>query len=174
MQTKNTTLDNYNVNFRRNEISMINFKKNTVSLVIYDKNRFNTKDYYFNYKLPPNELVTHQINSNNYNYEIIGPNGFVRKFKGSKPPEIEVTISNNISENEIEIKFNLMTEQQITVNIENIYQEYSKKIIVSTQKILTFNLDQTLGWYDFKIKTDYNSWYFTGRIELGKPLTNLN
>jgi phospholipase C len=169
MQTKNSTLDNYNVNFGRDEISMINLKTNTVSLIIYDKNKFNTKDYYFSYKLSSEEHIKHQINSENYSYEVTGPNGFVRKFKGTKSPKIEVTLSNKISENAVEIKFNLISEEKVTANFENVYLGESKDIIVSSQETLTFNLDRTRGWYDLKIKTEHNSWHFAGRIELGKP-----
>ncbi|MFL9834831.1 phospholipase domain-containing protein [Chryseobacterium terrae] len=168
MQTKNTTLDNYNVNFGRNEISMINLKENTVSLIIYDKNKFNTKDYYFSYKLSSDEQINHQINSENYNYEVNGPNGFVRKFKGSKPPKIKVTLSNNISQNEIELKIDAISGQTVTVNLENVYLSDGKDIIINNQEIFTFNLDRTRGWYDLKIKTEYNSWHFAGRIELAK------
>lgn len=169
MKPSNPLPYDYNVNFENDEITMTNLRDTAVPLIIYDKNKFNTPDYYFSYALYSNEKLSHQIASANYNYEIIGPNGFVRKFKGNKKPDIEITLFNNVSKNEVELKINRLGKENLTVSLENLYERKKREIALdSSEEKIIFNLDKTKGWYDIKIKNDNNSWHFAGRIESGK------
>jgi len=170
MKPSNPLPYNYNVNLRNNMIVMTNRRDTAVPLIIYDKNKFNTKDYYFSYALYSNDEISHTVDLKAYNYEVIGPNGFVRKFKGNRNPEVEVVLLSNTSKNEIEIDLKSVTQKNVTVEFENLYDGKKKDIvIIGSQQTINLNLDKTKGWYDIKIKTDDNSWHFAGRIESGKP-----
>lgn len=156
----------YLVNIENNEISMMNFKNSEVDLIVYDKNAFNTKNYYFSYKLHSNDKLTHPISFGTYSYEIIGINGFVRKFKGKKKPEIEVILSNTSSKDEIKIELHNIPDENFTISLENLYEKTKKEIKSASSKYDTvINLEKTKGWYDIKIKTENNSWHFAGRTE---------
>ncbi|MFY1048388.1 phosphocholine-specific phospholipase C [Chryseobacterium sp. GP-SGM7] len=170
MKPSNPLPYDYNVNFENDEITMTNLRDTAVPLIIYDKNKFNTPDYYFSYALYSDKKLSHKIVSENYNYEIIGPNGFIRKFKGSKKPLIEVTLFNNVSKNEVEVRINRLVKENLTVGLENLYERKKRDITLdSSEEKIIFNLDKTKGWYDIKIKNEDNSWHFAGRLESGKP-----
>ena len=161
---------NYEVNLKNNKIVMTNLKDTAVPLIIYDKNKFDTADYYFSYALYSNNEISHEVNVDSYNFEVTGPNGFVRKFKGNKKEEVEVTLSNNISKNEVEIKLKKTSAHKTDIILENLYDRKKQEIsLKSSGEKIIFNLDKTKGWYDLKIKTENNSWHFAGRIESGKP-----
>lgn len=166
---------NYDVNLKSNKIVMTNLKDTTVPLIIYDKNKFNTKDYYFSYQLNSNDKISHLVDVESYSYEVIGPNGFVRKFKGNKNPELEVTLFCNLYKNEVDLTLVNISANTLNISLDNQYDENKKNISldVSEEKI-NINLDKTKGWYDIKIKSKSNSWHFAGRIEAGKPITDTN
>jgi len=157
---------NYLVNIENNEISMMNLKNNDVDLIVYDKNAFNTKNYYFSYRLQSNGKLTHPISSEMYSYEIIGLNGFVRKFKGKKKPEIEVILSNTLSKEKIKIEISNIPNKNYTIRLENLYEKTKMDIRPdSYQHTIIIDLESTKGWYDLRIKTENNSWHFAGRSE---------
>ncbi|WP_139421838.1 phospholipase domain-containing protein [Chryseobacterium mulctrae] len=166
---------NYDVNLKQNKIVMTNLKDTSVPLIIYDKNKFNTKNYYSSYELNSNDEISHLVDIESYSYEVIGPNGFVRKFKGTKNPELEVTLFCNLYKNEVDITLTNISTNTLHISLDNQYDENKKNISlhVSEEKI-NINLDKTRGWYDIKIKSNNNSWHFAGRIESAKPITNLN
>lgn len=160
---------NYDVNLQNNKIVMTNLKETPVSLIIYDKNKFNTKDYYFSYTLPSNEEISHTVDIEKYSYEIIGSSGFVRKFKGTKKPELNVNLSTNISKLEIDIKLTNISAKTLNISLENKYTDYISEFSLTTQEEkININLDKSRGWYDFKIKSNTNSWHFAGRVEFEK------
>jgi len=159
----------YEVNLKNHKIVMTNIKDAAVPLIIYDKNKFDTPDYYFSYALYAKEEISHEADVDSYNFEVTGPNGFVRKFIGNKKAEVEITLSNNISKNEVEIKLNKISAKKTSVILENFYNGEKQEIPLESSEKLTFNLDKTKGWYDFKIRSENNSWHFAGRIESGKP-----
>lgn len=166
---------NYDVNLKQNKIVMTNLKDTSVPLIIYDKNKFNTKNYYSSYELNSNDEISHLVDIESYSYEVIGPNGFVRKFKGTKNPELEVTLFCNLYKNEVDITLTNISTNTLHISLDNQYDENKKNISlhVSEEKI-NINLDKTRGWYDIKIKSNNNSWHFAGRIESAKSITNLN
>ncbi|MCD0479439.1 DUF756 domain-containing protein [Chryseobacterium sp. LC2016-29] len=160
---------NYDVNLQNNKIVMTNLKEAPVSLIIYDKNKFNTKDYYFSYTLPSNEEISHTVDIEKYSYEIIGASGFVRKFKGTKKPELNVNLSTNISKHEIDIKLTNISANTLNISLENKYTDHISELSLTTQEEkININLDKSKGWYDFKIKSNTNSWHFAGRVEFEK------
>lgn len=154
---------------------MTNLKDTSVPLIIYNKNKFNTKDYYSSYELNSNDEISHLVDVDSYSYEVTGPNGFVRKFKGTKNPELEVTLFCNLYKNEVDVTLVNISTNILNISLEDQYDENKKYISlhVSEEKI-TINLDKTKGWYDIKIKSNNNSWHFAGRIESGRPVANLN
>lgn len=166
---------NYDVNLKHNKIVMTNLKDTSVPLIIYNKNKFNTKDYYSSYELNSNDEISHLVDVDSYSYEVTGPNGFVRKFKGTKNPELEVTLFCNLYKNEVDVTLVNISTNTLNISLENQYDENKKNISlhVSEEKI-TINLEKTKGWYDIKIKSNNNSWHFAGRIEPGRPVRNLN
>lgn len=160
---------NYDVNLQNNKIVMTNLKETPVSLIIYDKNKFNTKDYYFSYTLPSNDEISHTVNIEKYSYEVIGSSGFVRKFKGTKKPELNVNLSTNILKHEIDIKLTNISAKTLNISLENKYTDYISEFSLTTQEEkININLDKSKGWYDFKIKSNTNSWHFAGRVEFEK------
>lgn len=161
---------NYDVNLKSNKIVMTNLKETPVSLIIYDKNKFNTKDYYFSFTIPSNDEILHTVDIEKYSYEIIGSNGFVRKFKGTKKTELEVTLSTNISTHEVDIKLINLSTNTLNISLENKYTDYISELSLNAhEEKINLNLDKTKGWYDFKIKSNTNSWHFAGRVEFEKP-----
>lgn len=170
MKPSNPLPYDFNVNLEKTEITMTNLRETAVPLTIYDKNKFNTPDYYFSYALYAKEKMSHQIESDKYNLEVIGPNGFVRKFRGTKKSDVDVVLLNETSKNEIQIKFNSINSNSIKISFENLYERNVRNIdLNSTDDNIILNLDKTKGWYDIRIKTENNSWHFAGRIESGKP-----
>lgn len=165
---------NYDVNLKNNKIVMTNLKATAVPLIIYDKNKFNTKDYYFSFELNSNDEVSHQVDVKSYSYEVIGPNGFGRKFKGSKNPELEVTLFCNLHKNEVDVILTNISANTLIVNFKNQYDGNKKDFNLNTtsREKISISLDKTKGWYDLKIKSNSNSWHFVGRIESGKPIIN--
>ncbi|WP_228446566.1 phospholipase domain-containing protein [Chryseobacterium sp. 3008163] len=118
----------YEVNLKNHKIVMTNLKDAAVPLIIYDKNKFDTPDYYFSYALYAKEEISHEADIDSYNFEVTGPNGFVRKFKGNKKAEVEITLSNNISKNEVEIKLNKISANKTTIILENLYDGKKQEI----------------------------------------------
>lgn len=167
---------NYDVNLKSNHIVMTNLKDTAVPLIIYDKNKFNTKDYYFSYRLNSNDEISHPVDIKSYSYEVTGPNGFVRKFKGSKSPELEVTLFCNLYKNEVDVTLTNISKNTINISVENQYDGNKKDFNLGTAlgEKMNISLDKTKGWYDLKIKSNSNSWHFVGRLESGKPIININ
>ncbi|VXA93123.1 MULTISPECIES: phospholipase domain-containing protein [Chryseobacterium] len=165
---------NYDVNLKNNKIVMTNLKATAVPLIIYDKNKFNTKDYYFSFELNSNDEVSHQVDVKSYSYEVIGPNGFGRKFKGSKNPELEVTLLCNLHKNEVDVILTNISANTLNVSFKNQYDGNKKdfNLNATSREKISISLDKTKGWYDLKIKSNSNSWHFVGRIESGKPIIN--
>lgn len=167
---------NYDVNLKNNKIVMTNLKDTAVPLIIYNKNKFNTKEYYFSYELDSNDEISHFVDIKSYNYEVIGPNGFGRKFKGSTPPELEVILSNSVSKNEVDIILVNISESILNINFKNQYDGDKKdfNLEAALGEKINISLDKTRGWYDLKIKSNTNTWHFVGRIESRKAVKNIN
>jgi phospholipase C len=71
------------VNLEGGKIKMTNLKENGVPLHLYDRTQMNGNNYYFSYALYSGKELSHPVTlSENYDYEVFGPNGFFRKFKG--------------------------------------------------------------------------------------------
>nr|WP_315025676.1 phospholipase C, phosphocholine-specific [uncultured Chryseobacterium sp.] len=154
----------FHVNMENGKIRMANLKDNGVPLLVYDKNKLNTNTYHFSYALYAKQELSHDINSGAYDYEVFGPNGFFRKFKGNDSPELEVILHNTPSKNQIELIFK-NNKNKKAITLEDLYEK-SKKTV--KQEKISINLDKNKGWYDLKITTDDNIWHFAGRVETGK------
>lgn len=167
---------NYDVNLKNNKIVMTNLKDTAVPLIIYDKNKFNTKDYYSSYELNSNDEISHLVNVDSYSYEVTGPNGFGRKFKGSKNPQLEVTLFCNLYKNEVDVTLTNRSASTLNVSFKNQYDGNKKDFNLNAAlgERINISLDNTKGWYDLKIKSNSNSWHFVGRIESGKSIINIS
>lgn len=167
---------NYDVNLKSNKIVMTNLKDTAVPLIIYDKNKFNTKDYYSSYELNSNDEISHSVDIKSYSYEVIGPNGFGRKFKGTKNPELEVTLFCNLYKNEVNVTLTNISANTLNISFRNQYDGNKKDFNLDTTlgEKINISLEKTKGWYDIKIKSNNNSWHFVGRIESGKPIRDFN
>ncbi len=83
---------------------MTNLKENGVPLHLYDRTQMNGNNYYFSYALYSGKELSHPVTlSGNYDYEVFGPNGFFRKFKGKSTPATEIILINNTSNNQVEL-----------------------------------------------------------------------
>jgi len=160
---------NYHVNFEKGKISMKNLKERAVPLIIYDRTRFDEDDFYFSYALYAHQELSHSVRPGTYDYEVFGPNGFFRKFKGNDIPKLKISLIHNPSKNLVELWVEKPSESNVSLMIEDLYEKTQKtRTVIQTEKLI-FSLDNTKGWYDLKITSDENSWHFAGRVENGNP-----
>jgi phospholipase C len=159
----------FHVNLEGEKIKMSNLKENGVPLLIYDRTQFNNKNYHFSYALYSRQTLSHAVHSGAYDYEIFGPNGFFRKFKGDNNPETEVILTNTTSKNQIELTIRTHQKKNISITVEDLYRKTKKSIALQkTEEKIMIDLDKYKGWYDLKIKLNDHLWHFAGRIETGK------
>ncbi|MEC3874478.1 phosphocholine-specific phospholipase C [Chryseobacterium salviniae] len=159
---------NYHINLGSGEIVMMNVTERAVPIIIYDRTRFNEDNFYFSYALYSKQELSHIIQPGAYNYEVFGPNGFYRNFKGNNTPELKISLINNLSKNTVEIWIENAHENNISIMVEDLYEKIEKTIDIDNTKTLKFLLDKTKGWYDLKINSNSNIWHFAGRLENGK------
>lgn len=160
---------NYQVNLEHGKINMVNLKENGIPLLIYDRTQFDGDHLNFSYALYSKQTLSHRIDTDSYDYEVFGPNGFYRHFKGEKHIQLEVSLNNNISKNEVELIFRKSTKESVTVMLEDLYENIRKKISLhQTEEKIVLPLTKNKGWYDLKLNSGENTWQFSGRIETGK------
>ncbi|WP_034669415.1 phosphocholine-specific phospholipase C [Chryseobacterium populi] len=169
MKPSNPLPYDFLVNLEGNHIKMVNLKDAGIPLLIYDRTQFESENYHFSYALYSKQELSHAVNSGRYDYEVFGPNGFYRNFKGDHQPELEIRLLNDTRKNEVHLMIKKNTKENISISLENLYGKSQKKIAVnqSEEKII-INLAATKGWYDIKIHSEKNVWHFSGRIETGK------
>ncbi|WP_238555555.1 phospholipase domain-containing protein [Chryseobacterium sp. P1-3] len=159
---------NFQVNLEREGIKMTNLKEKGVPLLVYDRTQFNSNDYYFSYALYSKQELSHSVHSGAYDYEVYGPNGFFRKFKGDSSPELEVTLVNHISKSQVELIIKNNKKKNSLV-LEDLYGKTKRVISLQKQEErIVFDLNQYKGWYDIKVNLNDHQWHFAGRIETGK------
>ncbi|MCW1964495.1 phosphocholine-specific phospholipase C [Chryseobacterium viscerum] len=159
----------FHVNLEGEQIKMANLKENGVPLLIYDRTQFNNKDYHFSYALYSKQMLSHTVHSGAYDYEIFGPNGFFRKFKGNKTAEIEVILTNMSSKNQAELIIRNHKKKNFPISLEDLYRKNQKTISVQKpEEKIIIDLDKYKGWYDLKLTLNDHLWHFAGRIETGK------
>ncbi|WP_418121881.1 phosphocholine-specific phospholipase C [Chryseobacterium sp. PTM-20240506] len=161
---------NYHVNLADNSIKMENLKEAGVPLLIYDRTKLDDHgNYYFSYALYSKQTLSHAVYLDNYDYEVFGPNGFFRKFKGVQKPEVEIQMLNDTKNNETQLIFKKKKNGNIMMDIEDLYEKTRKKIALSKdEEKITLNLKKNKGWYDVKISSSGHIWHFSGRVETGK------
>ena len=121
-----------------------------------------------------------------YHLRAYGPNGFLREYKGNAAdPHIEPVFEyelnaakkKSLTGNVILKVINLDTDHKYEIEIKD--HAYQKKIITKTlgqagsqhQLIITINLGNSYGWYDFSIRVaGFNHFErrYAGRVETGK------
>ncbi|MGN7864408.1 phosphocholine-specific phospholipase C [Chryseobacterium sp. 22458] len=160
---------NFHVNLEGKSIKMTNLKENGVPLLVYDRTQFDTNNYHFSYALYSKQELSHAVHSGVYDYEVFGPNGFFRKFKGSSDPDLEILLINTVSKNQVELIIRNNKKKNISVVLEDLYGKTKTTISVqNSEKKTAFDLDKNKGWYDFNITAGDHQWHFAGRIETGK------
>lgn len=160
---------NFHVNLEGKAIKMTNLKENGVPLLVYDRTRFDTDNYHFSYALYSKQELSHAVHSGAYDYEVFGPNGFFRKFKGSSDPDLEIILVNTISKNQVELIIRNNKKKNISVVLEDLYGKTKKTIALQKpEEKIAFDLNNNKGWYDFNITAGDHQWHFAGRIETGK------
>ncbi|WP_284461923.1 phospholipase C, phosphocholine-specific [Chryseobacterium sp.] len=159
----------FHVNLEGGKIRMSNLKDNGVPLLLYDRTQFNSTDYHFSYALYAKQELSHPVRAAIYDYEVFGPNGFFRKFKGNSNPEIEVMLINHTPKNQVELMFRNNQKRNISIHLEDLYEKNKKTISLHQpeEKIL-IDLSKNKGWYDLKVTMEDYSWHFAGRTETGK------
>lgn len=159
---------NFQVNLEMESIKMTNLKEKGVPLLVYDRTQFNSNNYYFSYALYSKQELSHSVHSGAYDYEVYGPNGFFRKFKGDSSPELEVTLVNHISKSQVELIIKNNKKKNSLV-LEDLYGKTKRVISLQKQEErIVFDLNQYKGWYDIKVNLNDHQWHFAGRIETGK------
>ncbi|CAH0222928.1 phosphocholine-specific phospholipase C [Chryseobacterium sp. Bi04] len=159
----------FHVNLEGGKIRMSNLKDNGVPLLLYDRTQFNSTDYHFSYALYAKQELSHPVRAAIYDYEIFGPNGFFRKFKGNSSPEIEVMLINHTPKNQVELIFRNNQKRNIPILLEDLYEKNKKTLTLDQpeEKIL-IDLSKNKGWYDVKVIWEDHIWHFAGRAETGK------
>ncbi|MGL6128400.1 phosphocholine-specific phospholipase C [Chryseobacterium artocarpi] len=160
----------FHVNLEGNQIKMTNLKDNGVPLLLYDRTKLkDPSGYHFSYALYSKLELSHSVHSEAYDYEVFGPNGFFRKFKGNNTPEMSIILINNSSKNQIEFIFKNPKKGNISLTMENFYEKNKRTFsIQKPEEKMIIDLGKNKGWYDIKITTNSNTWHFSGRIETGK------
>lgn len=168
MKPSNPLPYNFHVNLDGGKIRMTNLKENGVPLHLYDRTQFNAKEYYFSYTLYSKQELSHPVTpSGSYDYEVFGPNGFFRKFKGNQASATEVILINNTSKSLVELIIKNGKKGNIT--LENLYDKSKKTLsIQNSEEKIGIDLGPFKGWYDLKITLNDQIWQFAGRIETGK------
>ncbi|WP_370901287.1 phosphocholine-specific phospholipase C [Chryseobacterium gossypii] len=157
----------YYVNMEDSVIRMVNLKDTGIPLLIYDRTRLDSNDFYFSYTLYPKQELFHPIDREKYDYEVFGPNGFYRNFKGDRKSGLEILLTDLPAKNEIELIFR--GNKNTDVSITDLYEMSEKKISLHQAKEkMIINLNKTKGWYDLKVTAGTHLWHFAGRIETGK------
>ena len=160
----------YLVNFENNKIVMTNLVEAAVPLMIYDRNQWKTGAHFYSYALYSKLKLEHSVSDEKYNVEVIGPNGFVRKFNGDKNGGIEVLLFNKSADNKVELLIRSLSGKSASLELENLYEKKKETINVhSGEQKIVVDVSKMKGWYDLKCKTATQSWHFAGRIESGKP-----
>lgn len=159
----------FHVNLEGEQIKMANLKENGVPLLIYDRTQFNSTHYHFSYALYSKQTLSHTVHSGAYDYEIFGPNGFFRKFKGNNIPELEVILVNMTSKNQVELIIRTHKNKNISIHLEDLYEKTQKAITVQKpEEKIIIDLDKNKGWYDLKLTFNDHLWHFAGRVETEK------
>lgn len=159
----------FHVNLEGEHIKMTNLKENGVPLLIYDRTQFNNNNYHFSYALYSKQELSHAVHSGAYDYEVFGPNGFFRKFKGNKTSELEVILVNMTSKNQVELIIRTHKKKNISIHLEDLYSKTQKTIKVQKpEEKIIIDLEKYKGWYDLKLTSDDCLWHFAGRVETGK------
>ncbi|MCJ8155756.1 phospholipase C, phosphocholine-specific [Chryseobacterium sp. SSA4.19] len=160
----------YHVNLEDDKIKMTNLKQKAVPLLIYDRTNFDADDFYFSYALYSKQELSHTVKSDNFDYEVFGPNGFYRKFKGDTTPDLEILIDHSPTKNEVWLIIRKTNTADISVTLENLYENRKHNISLrQNQEKIMISLNKTKGWYDLKLTSGNFTWHFAGRVETGKP-----
>jgi phospholipase C len=160
----------YYVNLEEGKIKMTNLKERAVPLLIYDRTNFDIDNFYFSYALYSKQELFHAVKLDNFDYEVFGPNGFYRNFKGDKNPEIEISLIHNSSKPEVELIIKKLSNNYTSVALENLYENKQDHIsLQQSQEKMMISLIKTKGWYDLKLNSGNFIWHFAGRVETGKP-----
>lgn len=159
---------NFHVNIGGDKITMTNLKENGVPLHVYDRTQFNSSHYYFSYTLYSGQELSHPtVQTGIYDYEVFGPNGFFRKFKGNNIPESEIILINNTSKNQVELM--VKNGKKGSITLENLYEKSKKTVAIQKpEEKIVIDLSPFKGWYDLKVTSGEHIWHFAGRIETGK------
>ncbi|RLJ34418.1 phospholipase C [Chryseobacterium sp. 7] len=160
----------FHVNLEGEKIKMVNLKESGIPLLVYDRTQFNSNNYHFSYALYAKQELSHPVQSGAYDYEIFGPNGFFRKFKGQNIPELEVILVNMTAKSQIELIIRNHKKNAISIQFEDLYGKTRKTIAVQQkpEEKIIIDLDKNKGWYDLKLTINDHLWHFAGRIETGK------
>ncbi len=140
-------------------------------IICTDKNQWKTGAHFYSYAFYSNLKLEHSVSDEKYNVEVIGWNGFVRKFNGDKEcGGIEVFIvPTNRRNSKVELVIKTLSGKSTSLELENLYEKKKETINVRSgeQKIVADMFLKMKGWYDLKCKTATQSWHFAGRIESG-------
>lgn len=161
---------NYHVNLEDQAIRMTNLKERAVPLIIYNRKQLDADNFYFSYALYAGQELLHPMHAEPYEYEVFGPNGFYRLFKGEDKPEITVSLIHHPSKNEVELLMKKVGNTVHSVAIEDLYEKNKHTVSMKqNEEYISFNLRKTKSWYDLRVCSGNTVWQFAGRLETGKP-----
>lgn len=149
------------------------------NVTTHSNNNYDNKMLVWDFAVKPNDQISYawllnDFVDSNYQLELNGPNGFFRKFSGSKnDPRISVSVwHSKTGDLEVEL-INADGKAHALTITDNAYNQPAKKILLNAGQTIRQNikLDRSQRWYDVSFAIDTNSTYirrYAGRVENGE------
>lgn len=159
----------FEVNLEAHEIVMTNKGTTGVPLNLYNRmNLSEDKDFLFPYTLYGQKTLKQEIDLHRgYDWEIFGPNGFYRNFKGNIKPAMEILLK-ALDNGDVELHFrDLSSSQEQEMVVQDYYSDKAETL--ESHKIRKHRIKSSEfgGWYDIEVRQGSNTWIFAGRVETG-------
>lgn len=135
------------------------------------------------YAVAAGDVITDQwplssFENGNYHFQVYGPNGFFREFRGNTGDPVVVTCEYERNKKQltgnVRLTLTNKTAKALSVEIaDNAYKlpAQSKQIAASAGATVVLDLSKSFGWYDVAIRIPGNDLFesrFAGRVETGK------
>ncbi len=118
--------------------------------------------------------LTADFDNGYYHLQVLGPNGFFRKFKGNKnDPRITISLQYLANGNAELRLYNTGSQKQIVTIADNSYNTgiITKQLDAKVNTTVVIDLSKNFGWYDFSVSVKESNVFekhYAGHIETGK------
>lgn len=158
----------FEVNLGNSGILMENKAEKAVPLNVYNRLKLTEdSDFLLPYTLYIKKTKKQKIAlEGEYDWEVFGPNGFYRNFKGETTPEIKVYLQ-SLDNGDVELRCKGYSSSD-TLEIQNHYTRKTKETALSEASNYCVKASEFSGWYDLDVRHGSNVWSFAGRAEHGE------